>query len=63
MCEYCHKFPHALGCPNDPDPDVVFECSACGADIREGEACCKAAGYVYCYECFRIESAEFDDAE
>lgn len=63
MCDLCMQTPCANGCPNEPDPRVIYECSACGAEIVEGDECCKAAGYVYCNECYRIESAEFDEAE
>lgn len=61
MCEYCHQYPHALGCPNDPDPEVIYECSACGADIVEGEDYYEVDGEPYCDGCVRSRTAEVEE--
>ena len=36
-CELCHQFPHAAGCPNAPEPEVVCVCDVCGAEICKGD--------------------------
>ena len=59
MCEYCHSYPHLHGCPNEPDPETVYNCKHCGGDIREGDEYWEIGDEVYCEDCFYDGIAAF----
>lgn len=35
-CEYCHTFPHRIGCPAGDDSGIKV-CGFCGREIRDDE--------------------------
>lgn len=50
-CNECGRMPHAMGCPNAPEPTAVFVCSGCGRKIYEGEDYYDILGEQFCEEC------------
>lgn len=63
MCDVCRKTPCASGCPNAPEPPVVFSCEKCGSDIRVDDDYAVIGSATYCMDCCVIKTAEFDDIE
>lgn len=61
MCEECHTSPHLEGCPNEPEPAVMCECSCCGGEIRMNDTFCRVDGESYCENCFDIEVAQEEE--
>ena len=59
MCEYCHSYPHLPGCPNAPEPETVYTCKHCGADIVEGDEYWEIGDETYCEDCFYDGIAKF----
>ena len=51
MCEYCHKYICPSACPNAPDPPVFAKCSACGAEIYDGEDYYEIFDECICLDC------------
>lgn len=51
MCELCLRSPCAPGCPNAPEPPMVYICSGCGEDIRDGDDYWDIMGEQWCREC------------
>ena len=61
ICIECRKNPCDPRCPNAPEPPVVFVCTSCHAEIREGDTFYRLDGCPYCEECVEDgrEEAEF----
>ena len=51
MCEICHKYTCPSSCPNAPAPQRFARCSACGADIIDGDDYYDIDGDYYCEDC------------
>jgi hypothetical protein len=49
---------HAVGCPEDKDPLVLYTCIECGADICNGDVYYYIDGKVYCEDC--IKACKYD---
>lgn len=52
MCSVCGMTPCLAGCPNEPLPKVVHQCSFCGEDIVEGELMVELDGEAFHEDCF-----------
>jgi len=53
-CEYCHSglpYLHLSGCPECPDPPVVYICTQCNEDIYEGDTYFEIDLKKYCEFC------------
>lgn len=64
-CEYCHSgLPHLhlSGCPECPDPPVVYICDNCGESICDGDTFCRIGEDKYCEHCIddSKETAEIE---
>lgn len=62
MCEICRRNPCVSGCPNAPEPPVVFVCSGCGHSIYEGDTYMEVMYEQFCEECVYsyMKVAEYD---
>lgn len=51
MCEICRRHPCVSGCPNAPEPPMVFVCSGCGGSIYEGDPYWDFFSEQFCEDC------------
>jgi hypothetical protein len=60
-CDLCLQTTCDHGCPNEPDPPILFNCKACGAEIYEGDDYYEVDGEPYCDGCVRSRTAEVEE--
>ena len=62
MCDICLHAPCLSGCPNAPEPPMVFVCSGCGGPIYHDDWYWEIMGEQYCEQCMEAvrKVAEYD---
>lgn len=61
MCEICLRSPCSPRCPNALEPPVIYLCTGCGEEIRDGYEYYDVDGEPYCEDCVSLRTAERDD--
>lgn len=59
-CEYCHQWPHARGCPNEPETATIYRCLICNTKILDGDRYFKVDDEPFCEGCVSHKIARID---